>query len=177
MVLQEHDGVASMYEKIAFQDFQLMSREETFQTFQIGALLTSLMGKYVGKNSTEMTVYQSALSSIHQTSMRVFDRKQRASIFNRVTDTLIEDSALSLQSAKDHLQILCGCIKSPNSSMALLKHPFGVQGKEQVPRKHADEPPALFKIPHGLSNGQLGLVMPDIELVHLFKSFANDVLM
>ncbi|KAL8966531.1 MAG: hypothetical protein Q9183_003333, partial [Haloplaca sp. 2 TL-2023] len=174
-VLQEHDGVASMYGQIAFQDFQLMSSEETFQAFQIDALRIGPLGKNIGQKLTEMTVHQHALSSIHQTSMRGFNRKQRASIFNQVTDTLIQDAALSLQSAKDHLQILSSCIQSPNSSMALLKHPFGVQGKEQKPRKHADEPPALFKIAHRL-NSQLAAAFLDIELVQLLKSFAHDIL-
>ncbi|KAL8867278.1 MAG: hypothetical protein Q9174_005765, partial [Haloplaca sp. 1 TL-2023] len=157
----------------ALKEFEGVAK--IFRAFQVDTLLASPLGEGLGKDSVETHVYEYTLSSIHQTSMRVFDRKQRASIFNRVTDTLIQDSTLSLQSVKEHLQMLISCITVPSSSMPLLKHPFGIQGKEQKSQKHADEPPALFKLAHRLSS-QLKAFYLDIELVRLLKSFTDSVL-
>lgn len=137
-----------------------------------------LSGKYsdeeVKGEKFDLAIYELAFASIHETPVRAFDRKQRASIFNRVFDTLLNDWTLSPQVLTDHLKLLISCLAFPNSSMNLLRDRSGLQDNSMAAKEQKVEP-ALLRIAKSMS-GRFDSPCPNLEVVGLLRTLVCKVL-
>lgn len=99
---------------------RLINLVENFQSFQVDMLLdvrldTDVNGKYA-------LIFDSILKS----SALALDRNQRARVFNRVLENLLEGTSIHLQRPAMHLKLLVDYLARPNKSFNLIQHPSGL---------------------------------------------------
>ncbi|KAL8714501.1 MAG: hypothetical protein Q9225_006549 [Loekoesia sp. 1 TL-2023] len=121
----------------------------------------------------EKAAYALAFDSIHKTPLRAFDRKQRTTIFNRVSEGLFQNMASAPQLLKDHLKLLIAYLVHPNKSMNLIRIPSGLPNESD---KAGDTGKvALFRIAEILS-ARFTSPYVDGEASFLMKLLARKVL-
>ncbi|KAL8826819.1 MAG: hypothetical protein Q9170_007260 [Blastenia crenularia] len=143
-----------------------MSTTRNFRTFQLDRFLKS------DAKGNGRPVYARAFASIQQPPSDAFDRNQRAKIFNRVVEMLLQGAPWTSQLFVDHMKLLIAYTARPNKSMHLLRIPAGLP-QESV-RLLTPGNAALFQIARRLSDR---CTPPSLnEAVTLLKILAQKVL-
>lgn len=136
---------------------------ETFRSFEVDTFVK------VQPNDDNPGKYTLIFDSIHRTPVHAFDRKQRAKVFNRVLENLLQITFLTPQLMKNHLKLLIGYLAHPNNLLNIVQHPSGFP-EDLGDTNHQNT--ALIRIAETL-NHTPGV---DVEAVNLLKLLARRVL-
>ncbi|KAL9010703.1 MAG: hypothetical protein Q9173_004395, partial [Seirophora scorigena] len=113
--------------------------------------------------------YQLIFDSIHKTPVHRLDRKQRAKIFNRILEILLEGAHLTLQEVKDHLKLMIDYLAHPSKFINLVQHSSGLANHSgEIGHKSS----ALVR----LANILKSIDDQDNEAVYLMKLLTRKVL-
>ncbi|KAL8960512.1 MAG: hypothetical protein Q9193_002795, partial [Seirophora villosa] len=113
--------------------------------------------------------YQLMFNSIHKTPVHALDRKQRAKIFNRILENLLEGAHLTLREVKNHFKLMIDYLAHSSKSINLVQHPSGLANN---PGEIGNKSSALVRLANILKSND----EQDDEAVNLMKLLARKVL-